>query len=58
MAQQRFIDAAEKAKIELSSSSLQTTISSAVHRHGKNGPISLGRQAHAGEIPGSHPQSA
>jgi molecular chaperone DnaK len=39
MAQQRFIDAAEKAKIELSSS-LQTTISLPFIGMGTNGPIS------------------
>ncbi len=39
MAQQRFIDAAEKAKIELSSS-LQTTISLPFIGTGTNGPIS------------------
>jgi molecular chaperone DnaK len=39
MAQQRFIDAAEKAKIELSSS-LQTTISLPFIGTGNNGPIS------------------
>jgi molecular chaperone DnaK len=38
MAQQRFIDAAEKAKIELSSS-LDHDLA-AFHRHGSNGPIS------------------
>jgi molecular chaperone DnaK len=38
MAQQRFIDAAEKAKIELSSS-LETTISLPFIGMGKNGPI-------------------
>lgn len=39
MAQQRFLDAAEKAKIELSSS-LETTISLPFIGMGKNGPIS------------------
>ena len=40
MAEQRFLDAAEKAKIELSSS-LQTTISLPFIAMGKNGPINF-----------------
>jgi molecular chaperone DnaK len=57
MAQQRFVDAAEKAKIELSSN-LETTISLPFIGMGKQWPDQLGRQAHPREIPGSHPQSA
>jgi molecular chaperone DnaK (HSP70) len=57
MAQQRFIDAAEKAKIELSARASRRPISCRSSAWEER-PDQLGRQAHPRQIPGSHAQFA